>query len=94
MRTVFQVEYRVTNKDQTIDYDDSKDFGNLEVAKVFLLAGFAEWDGSGKGIANGQISEEERDYNGIADYIYDVIRRRVYSPVSNGKWDVDEWYED
>jgi len=87
IKIVFVVEYRITNKDQTIDREGYKVFQTLEKAKEFLSKGLDEWDGTGKGIGNGQIKEEVRDYNEpTIPHNYDVIKSRVYCPLKNDKW--------
>ena len=92
IKTVFVAECRITNKEQTIDKEDFVPFTTLKAAKYYINKGLDEWDGTGKGIANGQVSEEERDYNDkYVPINYDLLKRRVHSPLANGKWYKDEW---
>lgn len=91
-KIIFMVEYRVANKEQTIDRDVYKEFDSLIEAKNFIIKGLDEWDETGKGICNAQIIEEERMYNNVINKNdYDLIRKRVYSPLINNKWYRDEW---
>ena len=88
--TVFVAECRITNKDQSIDKEEYVDFDSLQKAKDYITKGIDEWDGTGKGVANGQISEQVREYYDPYPRHYDLIKERIYSPLNNG-WYMYDW---
>jgi hypothetical protein len=86
---IYQVEYRKALSESVI----FKEYLDLEEAKRFIKEGFDLYDNkNGKeGIDSAQIREEERVYDKIYKYEYDVIKFRIHSLLTNGKWDVTEW---
>jgi hypothetical protein len=83
---LFVAEYRITNKEQTIDRDEYRRFNSLSAAKAFLDKGMSEWDGSGKGIGNGQIVEYEIWPDGDLPFpaYYESKRIATYSALKTG----------
>lgn len=88
----FIVEYRITNKDQSIDKDCIEKFIVLSEAKKFLVDGLNKWDGNGNGIGSGQIKEVILTPDDDLPFPMYANEELVatYTPLKNNEWYIDK----
>lgn len=91
----FVVQFRMTNKDQSIDRDDTKVFNDLQSAKVFLCDGLNTcenvWKAGGIAISVGQIVEELWSPDENPELPFPMYRETeriaTYVPLKNNGWE-------